>query len=108
MQMWPSGAPGAAAESNLLALGNVLAFFHAELRKMEVEREQSLAVVNHDAVAFEVECAREDHGAGIDCRNGSAGGRVEIQSLMRALDSSVEDALHSEDVRNRCRDRTLK
>src|SRR5258705_8453234 len=78
MQMGSGGAPRAAAQSDLLAFGNVLSFFYAELGEMKIEREQTLAVVNHNEVAFEVEWASEDHGTAIDCRNRRSGGRVEI------------------------------
>src|SRR5260370_24913613 len=69
MQMGSGGAPRAAARSDLLAFGNVLSFFYAELGEMKIEREQTLAVVNPTPAAFQLERARQDHGPVIDCRN---------------------------------------
>src|SRR5882672_8200722 len=108
MQMRTGGASSAAAERDRLSFGDMLSFLDAHLGKVQIESEQSLPVINHDAVAFEVEWLRQNHGAGVDRGNLGAGGNAKIESLMRTLHRAVEDALHSEDVGNVGGDRTLE
>src|ERR1700675_1261760 len=102
------GASRAATESHQLAFGNAISFFDAHLREMQIESEQSLTVVDHDAVAFEVKSARQDHCAAVDRSHWSAAGHAKIESLMRTLHCAVKHALHSEDVGNLGADGTLK
>ena len=67
---------------------------------MQIESQQTLAVVDDDTIPFEEERTSQDYSSavhGVDLRSG---GDAEIQSLMRALYGAVEDALNSEDVRN--------
>lgn len=47
-------ASGAAAQADFLATLYGLSFFHFEFGEMEVEREQSLTVVDHHAISFEI------------------------------------------------------
>jgi hypothetical protein len=54
MEMRPGGTAGAATESDLLAFGDVIAWFHAHLGEVQIESEQTLAMIDDDAVPFEV------------------------------------------------------
>src|SRR5258708_9056775 len=100
MQMGTGSAPSAATQSDELAFVDTVSFFDAHHGQVQVEREQSLTVVGHDAVALEVERTGQNYSATVDRRDESAGGNAEIESPMRTLDGTVENALHSEDVRN--------
>ena len=57
------GASSAAAQSDFLAAFHGVAFFHFEFGEMEVEGEESLAVVDDYAVTFEIQEAGQQHGA---------------------------------------------
>ena len=59
--MRPGSATGASAESDRLAFDDVVPWFHAHLGKVQVESEQSLAVVDDDAVPFEIEGLGQDY-----------------------------------------------
>ena len=54
-----SGAARAAAESYFLATFYLIAFLYFEFGKMKVEREESLSVVDYDAIAFVIQEARQ-------------------------------------------------
>ena len=98
VKMRAGGSAGATAEADFLAAGYGVSFFHFEFGEMEVEGEESLAVVDHHAVAFEIEKAGQQHGAGIHGRHRGSGGDAEIQALMFALGHTVEDSLRTVDV----------
>src|SRR5579863_7263937 len=100
MQVRPRGAPCSSAQSNFLAPFHEFSLFHFELRKMEVEREQALAMVEHHTISFVVEKTRQQHRTLIHGRDGSARGDPEIQAPVRSLRFAIEDALRTEDVRN--------
>src|ERR1700726_4051146 len=93
-----SGASCASAQANLLASLHGVAFFHFEFGKMEVQSEKSLAVVDDDAVAFEIQEAGQQHGSGIHGGNRGPGGHAEIEAVMRTLRLAVEDSLRTVDV----------
>ena len=57
--MRASRASGSSAQSDDLAALHLVAFLYFELREMQVEREQTLAVIDYDEVAFEVKRACE-------------------------------------------------
>jgi len=99
VKMRAGGSAGATAEADFLAAGYGVSFFHFEFGEVEVEGEESLAVVDHHAVAFEIEKAGQQHGAGIHGRDRGSGGDAEIQALMFALGHAVEDSLRTVDVR---------
>src|SRR5208282_1812482 len=101
VQMRSGGAAGAAAEADFLAAFYPVPFFYFEFGKMQVEGEQSLAMIEHDKVAFEVEWAREQNGAFVHGFDRSTRRNAEIQAEVRAGGFAVEDPLGGEDVRNR-------
>src|SRR5271157_57943 len=101
MQMRTSGASRTSAESDRLPLIHIVAFLNQEFRQMQIERQQSLAMVDHHAIPFKEQRPRQDNASAVDgCDRGSAG-HAEIEPLMRALYRTVEDALDSENVRDR-------
>ena len=55
-------ASGASTQTDFLASLHCVPFLHLQFRKMEVQREKSLTVVDHNAVAFEIQKARKQHG----------------------------------------------
>src|SRR5580698_11479343 len=98
MQVRTGGASCAAAQSDGLAFLHIVAFFHQEFRQMQIERQQSLAMVDHYAISFKEQRPRQDDSPAVDgCDRGSTG-HAKIETLMRALDGAVEDTLDSEDV----------
>ena len=101
VEMRACGAAGAAAQSDDLAprfTGSPFLYF--ELGKMQVESEQSLAVIEHDEIAFEIKRPRQQHRAVIHGGDGSAGRDAEIEAEVRARGFAVEDALGAKDVGN--------
>src|ERR1022692_1466654 len=96
--MRTSGASGASAQSDLLALLHVVAFFDRKFRQMQIERQQSLTVVDHDAIAFKEQSPRQDHAPVIHGFDRGSAGHAEIESLMSALYGAVENALDSKYV----------
>ncbi len=102
MEMGAGGASRPAADSDLLAFLHRFPFFHAQFGEMEIESQQTLAVVENHAVAFKEQRAGEQDFAAVDGGYGCAGGDTEVEALVRALHRSVEDALHTEDVGDGC------
>ena len=98
MQMRARGPACSSAEADLLTAFHSLAFFYFEFRKMEVKSEQPLAVVDNDTVTFKVQEARQQDCAVVHRINGRSGMYAVIQSEVRALRDSIEDALRAEDV----------
>ena len=50
-----SGSPArASAQADLLSARNPFSLFYPDVRKMEIKRQQSLPVIDHHAVAFEI------------------------------------------------------
>src|ERR1700745_1062255 len=96
--MRAGGASGAAAEAKFLAAVYGVALLYFDLGQMEVQGEKSLAVVNDDAVAFEIQEAGKQDRACIHGGDGSAGGAAEIETVVRALGLAVEDSLRAVDV----------
>ncbi len=98
MEVGAGGASGAAAQSHDLPALHLVPFFYFELGKVEVEGEESLAVVDDDAVAFEIEETGQQHRTRIHGGDGSSSGDAEIESPMGALSVAIEDALRTVDV----------
>ena len=98
MEVRAGGTTGATAETDFLTTFYVLALFHLELGEMKVESEQSLAVVDDDAIAFEVEEACEEDSACVHGSDRCSCGDAEIESLVLALGLTVENALRTVDV----------
>src|SRR5450755_3085722 len=65
---------------------------------MQIESEQSLAVVDDYTISFKEKRARQNHAAPVDRRDRRPRGDTKIESLMRALNRSVENALDPEYV----------
>src|SRR5215470_4031739 len=63
VKMRSGGAARGAAEADFFPSLDALSFFHLEFGEVQVKAEQSLAMIDHDAVALEVEEPREQHCA---------------------------------------------
>src|SRR5437016_4919296 len=101
MQVGPGGATSASTKPDHLFPLHLLALLHGEVGEMQIEREQSLSVINDHAVPFEIKIASQKHGSGIESRNRGPTGHTIIEALVIALYLSVEDALGSKYVGNR-------
>ena len=63
VEMGAGGASGATAEAHYLSALYLVSFFYFEFGEVEVEGEESLAVVDDDAVAFKVQETCEKYRA---------------------------------------------
>ena len=96
-----SGRPaGAAAQADDLASLYLLAFLHFEFGKMQVKREQALAMVDHDEISFEVKRPGEQHSAIVHGLDWSSAGYSEIETKMWARCLAVKNSFGAEDIRN--------
>src|ERR1041385_2693506 len=91
MQMRRCRAAGSPAKRNKLTGAHLLAFFYLELGKMHVDCNQSLAMIQHHAVSFEIKRPRQNHCSRIGCVNRRPGAHAEIETLMLALLLSIDD-----------------
>src|SRR5580658_706536 len=67
---------------------------------MQIERQQSLSMVDHDAIPFKEQRPRQNHASAIyGCDRGPTR-HTKIEPLMRALNRSVEDAFDAEHIRD--------
>ena len=96
--MRAGSAAGGATQADFGATVDPVALLDFEFGEMQVEAEQALAVVDHHAISFEVESARQKDGAGIDRHYWRARADAVIQTLMDALGHAIEDAARAEDV----------
>jgi len=96
--MWTGGAASASAESDDLTTLHEVSLLYFELGKMQVEGEQSLAVVDDDEAAFVIKRACKQYCPAVHGGDGRSGGDAEVEPLMRALCLAVEDALRAENV----------
>jgi hypothetical protein len=96
--MWARSPACSSAAADLLTTFHNLALLYLELRKMKVKGQQSLAVVDNDTVTFKVQEARQQDCAVVHCINGRSGLYAVVQSEVRTLRGSIEDALRAEDV----------
>src|SRR5271169_2551488 len=96
--MGAGGSSSASAQADFLAALYGVSFLHFEFGKMEVKGEESLAVVDNDAIAFEIQEARQQHGTLIHGRYRGSGGDAEIESPVWTLGVAVEDSLRTVDV----------
>ena len=80
------------ADADMLALADIDA---AEVHRHSVEAE---AVIDHNAVAFEVERAREDDGAAVGCANERTHGGAKIHAFVDAGEFAVEGAASAEAI----------
>ena len=100
VEMWTGGSSSASAEPDLLSTLHDVAFLHFEFREVKIERQESLAVVDDHAISLEIEKPGEKHGPVVHRSDRSSGGNAVVESEVRTLGDSVEDALRSEDVRS--------
>ena len=99
VKMWTGGASGAAAQADFLAAFHLISLFYFEFREMQIKRKQTLAVVQHHEIAFEIQRPRQQHSAIIHSRHGSATGDAKIQSQVRTRGLAIiEDSLRAENV----------
>ena len=80
MKVGAGSASGASAQADFLPAFHRFAFLHFKFGKMEVQGEKSLTVVDDDAIAFEIQEARQQHGAGIHGRDWGSGGNAEVEA----------------------------
>src|ERR1700691_132930 len=100
MQVGPGRAPRSPAKSDFLPLTNRLAFLDRKFRQMQIERQQTLPVINHHAIAFKEQRPRQDYSSAVDRLHTRSARHAKIEPLMRALHLPVEYALNSKQVRN--------
>src|SRR5271170_3089143 len=67
---------------------------------MQIERQQSLSVVDYDKVAFKEKRLGQDDASAIHGLDRCATGHAEIKPLMRALNRAVKNALDSKQIRD--------
>src|SRR5450755_3052716 len=96
--MRTSSASGASAQSDLLALLHIVAFLDRKFRQMQIECQQSLAVVDDNAIAFKEQRPRQDDTPVIYGFDRGATGHAEIEPLMSALYGAVKNTLDSKHV----------
>lgn len=95
--MGPGGPASGTDLADLLAPFDPLARAADDLRLVQVDADQALAVVDHDEAALEMHAARRhaDHTTG-GAEDGRALGRRQVRAVVRALGLAVEDALAAE------------
>ena len=96
--MRSGSATGSSAERDNLAAFDHRSFSDLELRQVHVERHEAKAVVDDDAVAFEVERTREHDASGVDGCDGGTGLGVVVEAAMDAGERAIEDAAGAEGV----------
>src|SRR5215469_2567335 len=108
VQVGAGGAARASAQTQFLAAGDFFAFLHSNLRKMHIEGEQALPVVEDNTVSLEVERARQQHRSAVHGHHRGSGGHGVVESLVAALDLAVEGAAGAEHVRHWRRNRRME
>ena len=98
MEMRPRGAAGSSAERDDLAALDHRSFRYFELRQVHIERHETEAVVDDDAVAFVIEGAREYDAPGVDRGDRGAGLGVVVEAAVDAVELAIEDAASAEGV----------
>ena len=101
MQMRTRGPAGAAAQRDFLPALYLFSFLNFELGKMQVKRQQSLAVIQHHKAAFEIEWTRQKNRAVIHRRNRRSAGHAEIQALMGTRRLAIKNSHRTENIRDR-------
>src|SRR5215471_2035942 len=100
MKVRTGGTSGTSAESDLLTFFHSVSFLHGELREMQIQCQQTLSVIEDNAVPFEEQRACKQYCAAVDSVHRSSGCDAEVEALVCALHRSVEDALHAEHIRD--------
>src|ERR1043166_4013032 len=98
MQVRARGASGPAAKCDKLPSRHFVAFLGLELREMHVNRDQALAMIQHDAISFEIKRPCQDHTPRVRRVNRRAYTRAEIEPQVLALFHAVVDAGTAEDA----------
>ena len=101
MKMRSGGPSRASTTPNLLTRRYPLALLYLDFRQVEVEREQSLPVIEYHAISFEVQGARQQNDSRISGGNRCAGGHAIVQSLVHALNFAVKSPPGAERVGDR-------
>src|SRR5690348_16587207 len=99
--MCPGGTAARSTVRNHLTSGDRIAFFYFEIREMQIQAHEPLAVIDDNKATFEVQFLSEQHGPGVDRPNGCPGAYRVVQSQVAAFDLAVEDPLRSKYSRNR-------
>ncbi len=94
------GPARAAAQADFLPAFYLFPFLHFELGKMQIQGEQTLAVIQHDEIALEIKRPCQQYRAIVHGLDRSTAGNAKIQAEMRALCFSIEDTSGAEDVGN--------
>lgn len=84
MEMRACGSARSAAQADYLPAFYPIPFLYFELGEMQIKSEQTLAVIEYDEVAFEIEWACQQHGAVIHGSDGCSARNAEIQAQVRA------------------------
>src|SRR5271165_6195894 len=98
MQMRAGDATGSAAEAEAVALGHALALVHVDAAEVHRYRKQPKAVVDDDAIAFEIERAGQHDHAAVAGADRCTHGRAEVHAFMDAGEFAVEHAPGAEAV----------
>ena len=101
MKMRAGGPARASTAPNLLPCRYPLALLYLDLRQVEVEREQSLPVIEYHAISFEVQGARQQNDSRISGGNRCTGGDAVVQSLVHALNFAVKGPAGAKGVGDR-------
>src|SRR5712671_3824884 len=84
VEMGTGGSSRAAAQADGLAPLHAVALLHFELGQMQVEGEQSLAVVEHDKIALKIERPSQQDRALVHGGDGRSAGDAEVEAQVRA------------------------
>src|SRR6185437_11570599 len=80
MQVGASGTASSATEADQLPRRYLIALFDLEFGEVHVNRHQSLAMIQHHAVAFKIERPRQDHCSCVGGMDRRSSTRTEIQA----------------------------
>ena len=96
MQMWSGRTSCASADSNRLAFVDIVAFLDQKFRQMQIERQQTLAMIDDHTIPLKEKWPRQNDATAIDGCDRGPTEHAKIEPLMRALHRPVENSLHSE------------
>src|SRR5438034_813588 len=96
--MRSSRPPATSTKPNDLMGLYLISLFDPKLGKVQVQADEPLPVVNDDAIPFEIEWARQQDGATVDCGNGRTGRDGIVQSLVPAEYFFVENSFGPKNV----------
>lgn len=96
MKMWRGGPASSTTQPNHLSFADGVAFLHFERGQVHVESNQSLAVVDGNAVSFEVKIASQDHFSAVCSANRRAVMNAKIEPRVLIAFYPVEQARRTE------------